>query len=106
MDVCPGGVVEFTCTVEDDDTSEATFWRIDETSIECNLGHNSAPLNRSCGPFQLTLNPPVENSYTSVLRKRNVSVALNNTEVQCLGPSFTTVVGSSTLRIIGVDGCR
>ena len=102
LDVCPSGVAEFTCTVEDDGTPEATLWRINEATIDCIVFHSDASLNRSCGPFHLTLNSAVENSYTSVLSISSVSLALNNTQVQCRGPSISNVVGTSSLRIIGV----
>ena len=59
LDVCPGGVAEFTCTVEDKDTPVATFWRINETAVECVVFHSGAPVN--CGPYHLTLNLPMGN---------------------------------------------
>ena len=107
LDVCPGGVAELTCTVEDDGTPESTLWLINGiTAINCIVLNSGPPVNGSCGPFQLTLCPPVGNSYTSVLRNSSVSLTLNNTEVQCRGPTTSNVVGSSSLRIIGVHDCR
>ena len=105
--MCPGGVADFTCTVEDDGTPDSTLWLINGiTAINCIVLNSGPPVNGSCGPFQLTLCPPVGNSYTSVLSNSSVSLALNNTEVQCRGPTTLNVVGSSSLRIIGVHDCR
>ena len=102
--VCPGERVQFNCTVVDDGQPihGYTFWNISTVRRICVLAHFLRSDQDQCGLFTAQLylegvgSSCYFSSFTAIARTE-----LNNSVVQCLGPSETHLVGSDTLRIIG-----
>ena len=105
--VCPGEQVQFNCTVVDDGRPNPgyTFWNNSAVREICVFSHflGRDRIPDQCGPFTAQLHLEglgsscYFSSFTAIARTE-----LNNSLVQCLGPSVSHLVGSDTLKIIGL----
>ena len=74
------------------------------TADECALVHILAFHDDTCGPFSAALGAKDGDCFPSALTV-NATTDLDNTFVQCFGPTPDTQVGNGTLKIVGEWQC-
>ena len=103
---CPGNIFTFRCNVTGD-RNGITIWRVNGSS-ECLLSHNTAGTTSTCGPGSAFTAIGVTGFGTSAFyfvstMSVMASPTLNDTLVECFGPTFSrkdgNIVGRSTLQL-------
>ena len=106
-EICPGYSPQFNCTVEDVSGLGTTFWTVTVNGNEddsCRVSHSIPNDMQTCGPnnqFESSLDDPVGSSYSSTLTMSSISPGLNDTSVECAGPARSSVIGTSSICIVG-----
>ncbi len=96
---CPGMEARFFCVVVDPLGTRVTFWKDSFTMDTFALAHQINATDTS-GPFTAQLGVSSGSSYPSTFTA-TATVELDNTFVQCFGPTLTDQVGNGTLYVVG-----
>lgn len=99
---CPCHNLTFECTVPAFNESEpgGTFWRLDGGNSSCTLLHEDTSVNSICDPFIAMFTNTTNSSFLTSLNG-TAKPAMDGTLVECIGPEHGSIVGNSTIQIVG-----
>ncbi len=100
MIVCPGTEARFFCVVVDSLGTRVSYWEDNFTMVTFALAHQIPSASDTNGPFTAQLGVSSGTSYPSTFTA-TATVELDNTFVQCFGPTLTDQVGNGTLYVVG-----